>query len=92
MFAWPSAVISPLEPAAAVALLKEDTITPEHTRAQAEADYRANEASAFTVAAAGYIDNVIEPAATRQVLASALDLLSSKRESKLPKKHGNLPL
>ena len=92
VFAWPSAVISPLEPAAAVALLKEDTITPEHTRAQAEADYRANEASAFTVAAAGYIDNVIEPAATRQVLASALDLLSSKRESKLPKKHGNLPL
>lgn len=92
VFAWPSAAVSPLEPAAAVALLKEDTITAQNSRAQAEADYRANEASAFTVAAAGYIDNVIEPAATRQVLVSALDILSSKRENKLPKKHSNLPL
>ena len=37
-------------------------------------------------------DDVIEPAATRQMIAAALEMLMGKREVALPRKHGNLPL
>lgn len=90
--AWPSAVISALPPQAAVAFLLSDRITADKSRAQVEADYTENEASAFTAAAGGFIDDVIDPADTRPALLSALDLYSAKRVSKNPKKHGNLPL
>ena len=33
-----------------------------------------------------------DPAQTRQYVIAALEMLSSKRESNPPKKHGNLPL
>ncbi|MBQ2846182.1 MAG: hypothetical protein IJE75_03475, partial [Firmicutes bacterium] len=40
----------------------------------------------------GYVDDVIEPATSRQRIISALDMLSTKRESLPAKKHGNIPL
>jgi len=43
-------------------------------------------------AAEGLVDDVIEPAQTRQRLVSAFDLLESKRDSLPAKKHGNIPL
>lgn len=90
--AWPSACISALEPRTAVALLKGDQISAEKTRAQVEAEYRDEDASPLTVAAKGYIDDVIDPAVTRYALLAALDILSAKRVERLPKKHSNLPL
>lgn len=92
VYAWPSAVISAVEPAAAVALLHEGDITAEKSRAQVEQEYRDGEASAYAAARGGMVDNVIAPADTRPVLVSALDILSSKRVTRLPKKHGNIPL
>ena len=38
------------------------------------------------------MDDVIEPASTRSMLAAALEMLAGKRESRPAKKHGNLPL
>ena len=38
------------------------------------------------------VDDVIEPAQTRAMLISALEMLMSKRDSNPPKKHGNLPM
>ena len=38
------------------------------------------------------IDVYKRQALTRPVVASALELLWSKRENRLPKKHGNMPL
>lgn len=90
--AWPSAVISALAPETAVAVLCEDEITAEKSRAQVEAEYRETRAGALNAAADGIVDDVIDPADTRQVLLSALDMLAGKRVTKLPKKHGNLPL
>jgi acetyl-CoA carboxylase carboxyltransferase component len=90
--AWPSAVISALAPKTAVAFLYSDKITAENPRAKVEADYAENEASAFAAAAAGYIDDVIDPGLTRPAILSALDLLSAKRVESNPKKHGNIPL
>lgn len=90
--AWPSAVISPLPPRAAVAFLYGDRITKDRPREQLEAEYIENEASAFSAAVGGYLEDVIDPALTRPALLSALDLLSAKRVSRNPKKHGNVPM
>lgn len=40
----------------------------------------------------GYIDDIIEPAETRQRLIEDLDILSTKKQSNPAKKHGNIPL
>ncbi|MFQ5789846.1 MAG: carboxyl transferase domain-containing protein, partial [Acidobacteriota bacterium] len=40
----------------------------------------------------GYIDEVIEPRATRRKLTTALASLGNKRDRNPPKKHGNIPL
>lgn len=89
--AWPSAVISALPPKAAVAFTYSERITADNPREAVEAAYIENEASAFTAAAGGYIDDVIDPALTRPALIAAMDLLSAKRVHKNPKKHGNIP-
>ena len=47
---------------------------------------------ALAAAEEGLCDDVIEPAATRQMIAAALEMLMGKREVALPRKHGNLPL
>lgn len=91
-FAWPGAVISPLKPETAVAFLYSDRITADKPRAAVEAEYTENQASPFAYAACGQVDAVINPAQTRAHLISALDMLSGKRVSTLPKKHGNMPL
>lgn len=87
--AWPNGVISALSADAAVAFSGKDS-APEHDALVEE--YKLGAGSAFKAAEDGIIDAVIDPAVTRQNLIATLDMLSSKRVSKLPKKHGNLPL
>lgn len=97
-YAWPDAVISALTPEAAVTVLYADQVkadkklTPAEARAKYAAEYVEKNASALNAAAAGLIDDVIEPEKTRAMLISALEMLASKRDSNPPKKHGNLPL
>ena len=43
-------------------------------------------------AAAGVIDDVIEPSETRPRLAAALEMLASKRVCAVARKHDNMPL
>ena len=50
------------------------------------------EAESVNAAAAGLVDDVIDPADTRKMVIAALELMSSKRDSNPPKKHGNMPL
>ena len=38
------------------------------------------------------MDDVIAPAETRKYILAALELLATKHDVNLPKKHGNLPL
>ena len=42
-------------------------------------------------AASGAVDEIISASSTREAIISALDILSSKRVTKLPKKHNNIP-
>ncbi len=94
VIAWPSAVISALTPEAAVEVLWQDRLVgaDQAARAALVEEYRDTLASPFEAAAKGYLDFVIAPEQTRDTLVNALDMLSGKRVSKLPKKHGNMPL
>jgi propionyl-CoA carboxylase beta chain len=76
-FAWPSAEIAVTGPVVAGS---------EGAAAGGPA------ALPLDAAARGYIDDIIEPRDTRARLISALELCSSKREGRPPKKHGNIPL
>ena len=96
VYAWPGSVISPVTAEIAVQLNKADQLKgaedPFAKRAELEKDYMENEADCVNAAKLGYVDDVIEPAMTRQMLISALEMLSGKRDQKPAKKHGNMPL
>ncbi|MFX1579271.1 MAG: carboxyl transferase domain-containing protein, partial [Promethearchaeota archaeon] len=49
-------------------------------------------ANPYIAAGLGYIDKVIYPRETRQLICDGLNLLVSKRQNRPPKKHGNIPL
>jgi len=53
---------------------------------------RKDSASPYNAALAGHLDDIVEPAETRPRLIAALEACASKREDRLPKKHGNIPL
>ena len=90
-YAWPTATVSALAPKTAVGVLWEDRIEKESDIETLAAQYAAEEASAEKALAAGVVDRIITPAETRTVLIEAIDMLASKRVSRLNKKHGNLP-
>lgn len=96
VLAWPSAEIAVMGPegAANIIFRKEisDSDNPQETRAQLIQNYKGEFATPYKAAERGYVDDVIEPAVTRPRLIDALNMLSSKRETRPPKKHGNLPV
>ena len=96
VYAWPGAVVSAVTPKIAVQLNCEDALRtaddPAAKRAELEEKYMSDVADGVNAAMKGYVDDVIEPAQTRQALAAALEMLSGKRESQPAKKHGNMPL
>lgn len=93
-FAWPSAAISSLNPTTAVAFLWTDKLkgskNPIEDRAKLVEEYKDKECCPFVAAANGYVEDIINPSETRNKLFNALDMLSGKRVSRLPKKHGNI--
>lgn len=94
--AWPSAVIAPLAPETVTAIIYNDRLAqsgnPVAEREALIEEYKDTLASPITAAADGYIEDVINPANTRAVIIGALDMLSGKRVSNLPKKHSNIQL
>ena len=96
-FAWPGAVISPMTGEAAIQVMWKDQIKASQgdavkAREELAAKYEAEVADGVCAAAAGLVDDVIDPADSRKMVIAALELLSSKRDSNPPKKHGNMPL
>ena len=86
-FAWDDAVISPLEAESAVAFLWNDRLANGEKREELENEYRETLGSAFTAAACGAVDDVFTPEQTKAKLINALDMLSGKRETTIPRKH-----
>ncbi len=96
VLAWPTAEIAVMGPdGAANIIFRKDIDSAEdknEKRKEKIAEYRNTVANPYIAAARGYIDDVIEPANTRQRIISAFDMLAGKREQKPSKKHGNIPL
>ncbi len=96
VFAWPTAEIAVMgaDGAANIIFRKEIAASdnPVETRKEKIALYRDKFSNPYVAAGKGYVDDVIDPTTTRQRIASALELLKSKRESRPSKKHGNIPL
>ncbi len=96
VFAWPNAEISVMGADGAANIVFEDDIAnsdnPVQTRNEKIAEYKEKYASPYMAASRGYVDDVIEPALTRPRLIFALEMLMSKREDRLSKKHGNIPM
>jgi propionyl-CoA carboxylase beta chain len=95
-FAWPTAEIAVMGSDGAVNIIFRKEINeskkPEQERARLVAEYREKFANPYIAAERGYVDTVIEPKETRPMLIDALESLLNKRESRPPKKHGNVPL
>jgi len=93
VFAWPSAEIAVMGAEGAVKILYKREIDKDPSSAdKLIADYRAKFASPYQAAGKGMITDVIRPSQTRAMVAMALRNTLSKRETRPPKKHGNIPL
>ncbi len=96
VFAWPTAEIAVMGPEGAANIIFKKEIgqadDPIKFRAEKIQEYRDKFSNPYIAAARGYVDDVIEPARTRIHIASALEMLVGKRETRPAKKHGNIPL
>src|SRR2546428_1323941 len=94
--AWPTAENAVMGTAGAVNVIHRDEIAkaddPDRRRSQLVGEYVEHFANPYVAAARGYVDDVIEPHATRPRLVAALRSLAGKRDRNPAKKHGNIPL
>ena len=91
-FAWPNAEICVANTESYVSIMDSDSIINNEVRAQKIEEYKENNESLLLALEKGYIDDIIEPATTRQRIISALELFINKRENRPVKKHGNIPV
>jgi len=96
VLAWPTAEIAVMGPEGAANIIFRNEIknsdNPQLTRNEKIKLYKDQFATPYLAAERGFIDDVIEPSETRIRIIDALDMLSTKRSTVLPKKHGNMPL
>ena len=88
VIAWPTARIAVMgSRQAAEIIFKDDPEKEEKAK-----EYAEKFLNPYIAAELGSIDMIIDPVETRQVLIKSLEALANKREKRLPKKHGNIPL
>ncbi len=96
VFAWPTAEIAVMGADGAVKILFKREIAgaadPKKKEKELAAEYREKFASPYEAAGKAMITDVIEPSQTRGIVAMALRNTLAKRETRPPKKHGNIPL
>ncbi len=95
-YAWPTAEIAVMGPEGAINIIfrkeLENAKNPTAKADELTAEYREKFANPYIAAERGYIDDVIEPSETRPRIIASLEAILSKRESRPPKKHSNIPL
>ncbi|MDR0940305.1 MAG: methylmalonyl-CoA carboxyltransferase [Mediterranea sp.] len=95
-FAFPTAEIAVMGADGAVNILFRKELQAakdvEAKRKEMQDDYRQKFANPYRAAELGYVDEVIDPAMTRERLVRSFEMLANKRQSNPPKKHSNLPL
>lgn len=96
VLAWPSAQIAVLGPEQAVKIIykKEIAQSPDPKKLEEEKIKELREVflNPWQAAKLGQVDLIIHPKDTRTVLIKSLESLSNKREAKIARKHGNIPL
>jgi len=94
--AWPSAELAVMGADGAVQIIFrrqiEEAADPAAEQKRRVGEYNETFANPYVAASLGYLDDVIEPAETRPRLIAALRMLENKRQTRPPKKHGNIPL
>jgi acetyl-CoA carboxylase carboxyltransferase component len=95
-YAWPTAELAVMGPQGAVEIVYrrelQQAADPVARRAELVAEYTDKYANPYAAAERGYVDDVIDPAETRQKIVAGLALLATKREELPKRKHGNMPL
>jgi acetyl-CoA carboxylase carboxyltransferase component len=96
VFAWPTAEIAVMgaEGATPVIFRKEIEAAPDPETKEREKiqEYRDLLYNPYIAASRGYVDEVILPRESRPKIIKALEFLSTKRETRPEKKHGNIPV
>ncbi|WP_369392524.1 acyl-CoA carboxylase subunit beta [Streptomyces sp. CG1] len=94
-YAWPTNEIAVMgaEGAANVIFRRRiaDAEDPEAVRAELVKEYKSELMHPYYAAERGLVDDVIDPAETREVLAKSLAMLQSKHAERPARKHGNPP-
>ena len=95
-YAYPTAEIAVMGPEGAVNILYKrelkDAADPAALRARLVEEFRQKLANPFIAASRGFVDEIIQPRATRAKLIAALVSCEHKRDRNPSKKHGNIPL
>ena len=95
-YAWPTAEVAVMgaEGAAEIVFRKEISEAEDKPAKRKEMidKYREAFSNPFVAAGRRLVDDIIEPAETRKVIAQALEYLHTKRELRPGKKHGLMPL
>ena len=91
VYAWPAARVGVADPQVAAEILYADQISDSDDKVAAikEAADKITEtqSGALAVARRGYVDDIIEPDATRKRLIATFDMLATKSEDRPYKKH-----
>ena len=91
-YAWPSAQIAVMGAKGAVEIIFRADADDSDKIAARTREYEQRFLSPFVAAERGYIDDVIQPHATRRRLLRALAMLRAKAVEAPAKKHDNIPL
>ena len=95
-FAWPICEFAVMGAGGAVDVIYhkqlEEAQEPEKLRAELIKKYEDKYLDPYFAATCGMIDEVILPEETREKIITAFNSLSDKKQSFLPKKHGNISL
>tara|TARA_Y100001936_G_C16080939_1_gene677765 strand:- start:203 stop:1729 length:1527 start_codon:yes stop_codon:yes gene_type:complete len=89
-FAWPTAEIAVMGAKGAVEIIFRGSNEKEIEKQTDQ--YQEKFSNPFVAASRGYLDDIITPSNTRYRIASALELLKTKKLTNPKKKHGNIPL
>ncbi|MEA3445101.1 MAG: acyl-CoA carboxylase subunit beta [Bacteroidota bacterium] len=95
VFAWPGAEIAVMGPEGAANIIFRKEIAgaenPDEMRKQKIKEYKTKFANPYVAASKGYVDSVIEPTETRNVILHAIEVSSEKVSPRPNKKHGIPP-
>ncbi|WP_298430949.1 acyl-CoA carboxylase subunit beta [uncultured Jannaschia sp.] len=91
-YAWPTAEIAVMGAKGAVEILYRSELGDAEKIAARTKDYEDRFANPFVAAEKGFIDEVIQPRATRKRIARAFASLRHKRQERPWRKHDTIPL